>query len=192
MIQGSQKASGGQQEHVRSGSCFDFRDTSRLVDAAIPINFLFLEFLGRDDYPVTKPSVQQQDSQDFEILITRDDLRDRVRELGKEVLESFVGRDCVVIPVLDGAMIFAADLIREMPRSLRMAPITVSSYGEGTKSSGTVSLVGDLPLGIAGASVLLVDDILDTGATLRFLTRLLKEAGADSVTTCVLLRKPSQ
>lgn len=138
---------------------------------------------------MTKPSVQQQDSQDFEILITRDDLRDRVRELGKEVLESFVGRDCVVIPVLDGAMIFAADLIREMPRSLRMAPIKVSSYGEGTKSSGTVSLVGDLPLGIAGASVLLVDDILDTGATLRFLTRLLKEAGADSVTTCVLLRK---
>ena len=155
----------------------------------IPVIFLSRESLGRDDFPMTIPSVQQQDPRDFEILITSDDLRDRVRALGKEISESFSGRDCMVIPVLDGAMIFAADLIREMPRSLRMAPIKASSYGDGTESSGTVSLAGDLPSGIAGASVLLVDDILDTGATLRFLTRLLKEAGAASVTTCVLLRK---
>ena len=93
------------------------------------------------------------------------------------------------MPILDGAMVFAADLIREMPIPLRIAPIKASSYGSGTKSSGTVSLSGELPEGIAGASILLVDDILDTGTTLRFLTNLLREAGAASVTTCVLLRK---
>ncbi len=138
---------------------------------------------------MTEPSDHWQDSEDFEILITSDELRARVRELGKRISESFPDRDCVVMPILDGAMVFAADLIREMPIPLRISPIKASSYGNGTKSSGTVSMSGDLPEGLAGASVLLVDDILDTGTTLRFLTRLLTEAGADSVTTCVLLRK---
>jgi hypoxanthine phosphoribosyltransferase len=138
---------------------------------------------------MTEPSDHRQDSGDFEILITSDELRDRIRELGEKISECFPDQECLVIPVLDGALVFAADLIREMRIPLRLAPLKASSYGNGTKTSGTVSLSGGLPEGIAGAPVLLVDDILDTGTTLRFLTHQLAEAGAASVTTCVLLRK---
>lgn len=124
-----------------------------------------------------------------EILIPRETLAKRIGELGAEITEAYRGEECLVIPVMDGAMLFAADLIREITLPLRIAPIKASSYGNSRVSSGKVSLPEQLPEGIRGSSILLVDDILDTGTTFDILIERLLQEGAREVKTCVLLRK---
>lgn len=188
MIQGCQRGIDGRQGHVQSGSFPDFREPHPVVDQAV-VNLLFRRKELTDDASVCHVPPLPQDSPDLEILITETDLGQRVRQLGEEITEGFHGQDCLVIPVLDGALLFAADLIRRMPIALRIAPVKASSYGNSTQSCGTVSLPEEFPDGIAGSSILLVDDILDTGATLDILVRRLREKGAASVKTCVLLRK---
>jgi hypoxanthine phosphoribosyltransferase len=155
------------------------------------VNLLFRGSGLPDDPPVNDIIPVLKDTTDLEILIPESDLKKRIRELGKEITGEFRGQDCLVIPVLDGAMLFAADLIREIPIPLRIAPVKASSYGNSTRSCGTVSLPGQFPEGIAGSSILLVDDILDTGATLDLLVRRMVKEGAARVKTCVLLRKES-
>jgi hypoxanthine phosphoribosyltransferase len=95
------------------------------------------------------------------------------------------------MPVLDGGMIFASDLIREIQLPLTLLPIKASSYGTATTSSGSVSLTWGIPAGAQGKNILLVDDILDTGRTLDILRQELLKAGASTVHTCTLLRKES-
>lgn len=126
-----------------------------------------------------------------EILLSRDTIAQRVRELGSRIGKDFQGRELCVVPVMDGGFIFAADLIREIDLPLTVAPIKASSYGDATTSSGTVRLPWGMPEGISGKDLLLVDDILDTGQTLESLRSRLTEAGALSVRSCVLLRKES-
>lgn len=128
---------------------------------------------------------------ELEILIDREAIRRRVAELGAQITGDLKGTDLCVIPVMDGGMIFAADLVREIPLPLAILPVKASSYGHGTTSSGSVTLPWGLPGGIAGKDLLLVDDILDKGLTLQTLEGLFLEAGARSVRTCVLLRKES-
>ena len=126
-----------------------------------------------------------------EILLDRVVIRRRVEELGGEISRELAGSNLCVMPVLDGGMIFAADLVREIHLPLAITPIKASSYGEATISSGTLSLPFGIPEGISGKDLLLVDDILDTGLTLNVLKDRLMESGAVSVRTCVLLRKES-
>ncbi len=124
-----------------------------------------------------------------EILIDREAIQSRVQELGAEITSRFQGTPLCIVPLLDGGMIFAADLIREINLPLTLLPLKVSSYGDGTTSSGTVMLPWGIPESVRGKDLLIVDDILDTGRTLQTLTQQLLEAGALSVHTCVLLRK---
>lgn len=128
-------------------------------------------------------------SPDFEILLSRETIAQRVRELGLKIRHDFKGRELCIVPVMDGGMIFAADLVREIDLPLTVAPFKASSYGDDTKSSGTVRLDWKTPPGIKGKDLLLVDDILDTGKTLEVLRTHFTQAGARSVSTCVLLKK---
>ena len=128
---------------------------------------------------------------DTDILISRERIATRVSGLGEEILLDFKGTVPCVVPVMSGGMIFAADLVRSLPVPLTIHPVSASSYGSSRMSSGSVEIGGILPRDFAGKHVLLVDDILDTGLTLRILEKKIREAGAKDVKTCVLLRKAS-
>ncbi len=113
----------------------------------------------------------------------------RVRELAQELSRSFVGREPIVIGVLKGAFIFVADLVREMDIPVKVDFVQTVSYGLATQSSGGVQLVKDLSCNIYGQDVILVDDILDTGLTLRFVIDVLQQRQPRSLTICVLIDK---
>jgi len=115
----------------------------------------------------------------------------RVRELGAEVDAKLPSGPLTVVGVLRGAFIFMADLVRAIPRDLTCDFLGVRSYGDATVSSGVVEITSDLGAPVAGRHVLLVEDIADTGLTLRYLLDLLRARGPASVHTCVLLAKPS-
>jgi hypoxanthine phosphoribosyltransferase len=127
----------------------------------------------------------------LDILLDRATILRRVAALGVQISEELNGQKLCVMPVMDGGMVFAADLVREIHLPLVIKPIKASSYGEATTSSGILSLPWGIPEGITGKDLLLVDDILDTGLTLRILRERLMENGARSVRSCVLLRKES-
>lgn len=130
------------------------------------------------------------------ILISREQIAQRVRELGGEIAEQYRHQEgpegLTLVTILSGSVIFLADLIRELPLRMKIGLITVSSYhGATTQTRGSV-LVSDLNVEVAGQHVLLIDDILDTGGTLRLVRQRLADAGARSLRICVLLRKPSR
>ncbi|EDP75878.1 hypoxanthine phosphoribosyltransferase [Hydrogenivirga sp. 128-5-R1-1] len=124
------------------------------------------------------------------LLIKEDDIRRRVRELGKEIEEDFSdSEDFVVVGLLKGAFVFVADLVREIDLPARIDFLWVSSYGQGMESSGSIRIVKDLDTDIEGRDVLLVDDILDTGITLREVYDFLKIKNPSRLKTCVFLDK---
>jgi len=114
----------------------------------------------------------------------------RVAELGRQIHETLPPGPLTVIGVLRGAFVFMADLVRVIPREMTCDFLGVRSYGDATISSGVVEITSDLTAPIAGRHVLLVEDIADTGLTLRYLRELLTARGPASVRTCVLLSKP--
>ena len=129
-----------------------------------------------------------------EILIDKAAIAARVDELVDELIETSQPENLVVIGILKGSFMFLADLMRSLHRHSihpRIDFMTLSSYGHGTESSGVVEIIHDIREDIAGADVLLVDDILDTGRTLVLTKKLLLERGARSVRSCVLLDKKS-
>ena len=126
-----------------------------------------------------------------DILLDRESIRKRVIELGARISRELRNRDLCVLPVMDGGMIFAADLVREISLPLSIKPVKASSYLGKRSSSGKITIPWGLPQCIKNKDLLLVDDILDTGLTLGTLGELLLKEGARSVRTCVLLRKES-
>ncbi|MBI3877880.1 MAG: hypoxanthine phosphoribosyltransferase [Verrucomicrobia bacterium] len=125
------------------------------------------------------------------ILIPQTQIARRVRELAREVGRDFMGRDMVVVSLLNGTVMFLADLIRHLNLPLRLDFMGVSSYGTGTVSRELV-FTKELRLDVRGRDVLLVDDILDTGKTLRCVVDKLRELQPRQIKTCVLLDKPSR
>jgi hypoxanthine phosphoribosyltransferase len=125
------------------------------------------------------------------ILIPADSLRRRVRELARRIEKDFEGRDFVIVSLLTGTILFLADLIRCINLPMRVDFIGVSSYREGTVSRELV-FTKELRLDVRGRDVLLVDDILDTGRTLRAVSRRLRKLKPASVRVCVLLDKPAR
>jgi hypoxanthine phosphoribosyltransferase len=133
--------------------------------------------------------------QDLErILVPRDRIQARVRELAREIGEVYGGdsQGLIIVPVLAGSIIFLADLIRFMPFKMKIGLMTISRYRGATTTGGELRLIQDLNLDIRGRHVLVVDDILDTGKTLRMVVNQLSTRGPASLRTCVLLRKPSK
>ena len=127
------------------------------------------------------------------VLLTNAQLLDRVGELAADLCRDYAGRDVVLVPVLTGAMVFCSDLMRRMPRPMKLGLLTVSSYpGKSTTSQGVTlweQQFDTLADRVAGRHVVLIEDILDTGTTLRTLVPKLEGLGAASVKTCVLLKK---
>lgn len=127
-----------------------------------------------------------------EILLTEQQLADKTKELAKRISDDYRGKDFVMVTVLKGGFIFAADLVRQMDIDVDINFMAVSSYGSGTRSSGNVKIIKDLDSDIRGKHVLIVEDIIDSGNTLSCLAELMKERGAVDVRICTILNKPSR
>ncbi|WP_336250612.1 hypoxanthine phosphoribosyltransferase [Stomatohabitans albus] len=127
------------------------------------------------------------------VLITGDDLAKRVKELGDEISATYQRRgieDIVIVSVLKGSFIFMADLIRHISLNAAVDFMAVSSYGAATKSSGVVRILKDLDIELEGKHVLVVEDIVDSGLTLHFLLKNLRNRKPASLELCSLLVKP--
>lgn len=129
-----------------------------------------------------------------DVLVSEEELKNKVRELGKRIAADYHGKELVAVCVLKGAVVFLADLMREIGADvdLRIDFLAVSSYGATTKSSGVVQIQKDLSLDIQGKDVLIVEDILDTGLSLSYIKKLLEERLPASLEICVLLDKPER
>jgi hypoxanthine phosphoribosyltransferase len=125
------------------------------------------------------------------VLITEEQIARRIKILAREIERDFRGRETVVVSVLNGTVMFLADLMRHLNLPLRLDFIGVSSYGVGTES-GDLVFTKELRLGVRGRDVLLVDDILDTGKTLSRVLLKLRSLRPRRIKVCVLLDKPSR
>ena len=125
-------------------------------------------------------------------LLSTEQLTERVRELSKAISRDYVERKLVLVCVLKGSFVFAADLARGIDIPVRIEFLGVRSYGEGTASSGIVQITHDLSHPIAGEDVLIVEDIVDTGLTIAHLLELLRTRKPSSVKVCALLNKPAR
>jgi len=123
------------------------------------------------------------------VLIDEDIIQKRLDILAEKVMEDFEGKSIVVVALLKGAILFMADLLRRIPLPMEIECINVASYHGGMESSGTVEFLDKTLPDVKGRSVLLLDDILDTGGTLHAVIAKLTEQGATEVKTCVLLTK---
>ncbi|NPA42086.1 MAG: hypoxanthine phosphoribosyltransferase [Aquificae bacterium] len=124
------------------------------------------------------------------LLIKQDDIERRVRELGEKIQEDFKdSEEFIVVGLLKGAFVFVADLVRTINLPLKVDFLWVSSYGQSMESSGNIKVVKDLDTDIEGKDVLLVDDILDTGLTLKEIYEFLKLKNPARLKTCVFLDK---
>ena len=127
-----------------------------------------------------------------EVLVEAEDLQRRVRELGAEISADYEGKDLVMIGVLKGAVLFLADLMRELDVPCEVDFMAVSSYGSATDSSGVVRILKDLDASIEGRDVLLVEDIVDSGLTLHYLLKSLGARDPRTLEVCALLTKPER
>ncbi len=126
------------------------------------------------------------------ILYSAETIAARVRELGSQITRDYQGRSLVILTILKGSFVFAADLIRCIDLPLRVEFLGVASYGTGTKSTGVVQITQDVTSPIAGEDILLVEDIVDTGLTIDYLLRQLQTRSPRTLKVCTLLYKPSR
>ena len=125
-----------------------------------------------------------------EILISEEQIHNRIAELARAIEADYAGTDVLLVGVLKGAVMVMADLARELRIPVTMDWMAVSSYGSGTASSGVVRILKDLDTDLSGRTVLIVEDIIDSGLTLSWLLANLNSRGPASVEICTLLRKP--
>ncbi len=126
------------------------------------------------------------------ILLTEEELRSRIREMGAEITADYAGKAPLFVGVLKGSFVFMADLIRSVDLPCSMDFMVISSYGKGTKTTGAVKILKDLSQDIEGRDVVIVEDILDTGVTLNYLSHYLRSRNPASVTIATLLDKPER
>jgi hypoxanthine phosphoribosyltransferase len=127
-----------------------------------------------------------------DILVQRDDLEHRVKELAEQISRDYADRQLLLIGVLKGAVFFLADLMRHLEVDCEVDFMAVSSYGASTDSSGVVRILKDLDAPIEGRDVLIVEDIVDSGLTLSYLFRMLRARGPATLEVCALLTKPER
>lgn len=127
-----------------------------------------------------------------DILFSVEEIKEKVAQLGKIITEDCSGEDLIVIGVLKGANVFLSDLIRKIEIPIIMDFIAVSSYGLSTESSGVVKINKDLDFSIENKNILIVEDIIDSGLTLKYLLENLKSRNPKSIKVCTLLDKPER
>ena len=126
----------------------------------------------------------------LEVLFTEEQLRSKVKELAERINRDYQGKELLVVGILRGAFVFMADLVRNLEMPVIIDFVAVSSYGDDTVSSGVVRILKDLDETITGKHVLLVEDIIDTGLTLKYLCKNL-EARPASLVVCTILTSPA-
>lgn len=127
-----------------------------------------------------------------EVLLTEGQIRERIKTLAREIKAAYGDGELTIISLINGAVMFTADLMREIDNPVRLDCIRVSSYGAKTKSIGTPQVIYSLTLDIKERDVLVIDDILDTGKTLKLVKELVQELKPASCRTCVLLDKKAR
>ena len=127
-----------------------------------------------------------------EVLLSEEQIRKRVQELGDQISKDYEGQELIVLCVLKGASIFFADLCRAINVHLKMDFMGISSYGDAQKTSGIVRITKDMDTSITGKHVLIAEDIMDSGLTLSYLTRMLNERQPASIRSCCVLDKPER
>lgn len=127
-----------------------------------------------------------------EVLITEGQISEKVKELGEKISKDYKDKDLLVVGILKGSVLFAADLIRSITIPCEIDFMAVSSYGNSTESSGVVRILKDLEHGIEGKDILIVEDIIDSGVTLDYLLKYLKARKANSIEIATLLTKPAR
>ena len=128
----------------------------------------------------------------LKVLFTEEEIRERVEALGRELFESFRDKEPLFVGVLNGCFMFMADLVRASGLRSEVEFIGLSSYQSGTRTSGVVQITRDMQRDISGRDLIIVEDILDSGNSLAFLSNYLKSKGANSITIATLLDKPSR
>ena len=126
------------------------------------------------------------------VLLSEDEIREKVRELGGKITADYKNSNLMLVTVLKGAVVFLADLMRQIDVPAEIDFMVVSSYGSGVKSSGVVKIVKDLDVPLEGKDILIVEDILDSGLTLSYIKELLESRGPRSIRIATLLDKPSR
>lgn len=127
-----------------------------------------------------------------EILVTKEDIQKKIEEMGKAISEDYKGKDLMLVGVLKGSVPFMADLMRAINIPCTMDFMAVSSYGNTTQSSGIVRILKDLDANIQDKNILIVEDIIDTGYTLKYLIENLKSRKPSSIKICCFLDKPDR
>lgn len=126
------------------------------------------------------------------VLLTEQQLYQKISEIGSKISEDYKGRDLILIGVLKGSVLFMADLLKKITIPCSMDFMAVSSYGNTTESSGVVRILKDLDFEIKDKDVLIVEDIIDSGITLRYLMEYLKGRNPKSINIACLLNKPER
>ncbi|WP_142413501.1 hypoxanthine phosphoribosyltransferase [Hathewaya massiliensis] len=124
-----------------------------------------------------------------EILYSEEELRIKIKELGEKISKDYEGEDLILIGILKGSVVFMSDLLKEITIPCRMDFMAVSSYGNSSSSSGVVRILKDLDYEIEGKHVLVIEDIIDSGITLKYLLKYLKSKNPESVEVACLLNK---
>ncbi len=131
--------------------------------------------------------------QDVEsILFTESEIQTRVKELGEQISKDYKGKLPLVLGVLKGSFIFMSDLIRNMNIDLQLDFMVVSSYGRGVVTGGVVKIIKDVYIPLEGRDIIIVEDILDSGLTLDYISHILKDRNPSSIKIVTLLDKPSR
>ena len=128
----------------------------------------------------------------LQVLLTEEQLQAKVSELGAQITKDYQGKNLLLVSVLKGSVVFMADLMRAVDMVCGIDFMNVSSYGSSTKTTGTVKIVKDLDIDIAGYDLLIVEDILDSGKTLSYIKKILIERKPNSIRICTLLDKPER
>ena len=126
------------------------------------------------------------------VLFSKEQLAKRIKELAAQLDKDYAGKTPLMVAILKGSVMFFTDLIREMTLPLEIDFMSISSYGSGVKSSGEVKMIKDLDNKIEGKDVIIVEDIVDSGYTMKYLTHLLEARNPSSIKICALLDKPSR
>lgn len=127
-----------------------------------------------------------------EILISEDNIKEKVKELGQRISKDYEGESVFLIGILKGSVPFMADLMREITIPVTMDFMAVSSYGNGTTSTGVVRILKDLDFEIKDKNIIIVEDIIDSGITLSYLVDYLKNRGPKNIEIAALLTKPER
>jgi len=129
---------------------------------------------------------------EIKTLIDEEELHSRIAELGNQITEEYKGKEITLICILKGSVFFTVELAKNIKGDVKLEFIRVSSYGEGTESTGEIKMKLDLKDSIQGKDVIVIEDIIDTGRTLAYLIEYLKMKKPNSVKLCALLDKPDR